>query len=191
MTEMLVKDKRAAILEATLDLVAENGFHGAPMSAIARQAGVSAGIIYHYFESKDDLIDELYLEVKKEILSAILLDYSPDVSVYESFRRLWLNMFHFYLDHPKYLAFMEQYDNSPYFRPELEAAYAEYYLPLAQLIGEAVERGEIKHLERPVMDTFTHDAALSIAKKYARNMDQLDEKIIEGALNASWDAIKA
>ena len=54
-----VKDKRRAILDATLRLVSKNGFHGTAMSKLAREAGVSAGIIYHYFEGKDHLIDEL------------------------------------------------------------------------------------------------------------------------------------
>ena len=49
-------DKRCAIIRATLDLVAEQGFHGAPMAAVAERAGVAAGTIYRYFESKDLLI---------------------------------------------------------------------------------------------------------------------------------------
>ncbi len=40
-----MSDKRDAILKATLNLVSENGFHGTPMSKIAKEAGVSAGII--------------------------------------------------------------------------------------------------------------------------------------------------
>ena len=53
-------DKREAILQATLELVAENGFHDAPCSLIALRAGVAAGTIYRYFESKEALIQELY-----------------------------------------------------------------------------------------------------------------------------------
>lgn len=40
-----VEDKRQAILEATLRLISENGFHGTAMSKVAKEAGVSAGII--------------------------------------------------------------------------------------------------------------------------------------------------
>ncbi len=56
-----VDDKRAAILAATLRLISKNGFHGTAMSKVAKEAGVSAGIIYHYFDSKDELMDELYI----------------------------------------------------------------------------------------------------------------------------------
>jgi len=56
-------DKRGAILDAALHLIAERGFHNTPVSKIAEVSGVSAGIIYHYFDSKDELIQELYREV--------------------------------------------------------------------------------------------------------------------------------
>src|SRR5690348_2500554 len=45
-------DKRCAIIRATLELVAEHGFHGAPMALVAERSGVAAGTIYRYFESK-------------------------------------------------------------------------------------------------------------------------------------------
>ena len=49
-------DKRTAIFESTLALVREQGFHGTPMSQVAKKAGVAAGTLYLYFESKDHLI---------------------------------------------------------------------------------------------------------------------------------------
>ena len=85
-------DKRSAILKATLELVSERGFHGTPMSMIAGEAGVGAGTIYRYFESKEDLITQLYLEIKREKGEAFLVGYSEELSLRERFRTLWLNM---------------------------------------------------------------------------------------------------
>ena len=53
-------DKREAVMRAALELVGEHGFHGSPMAMIASRAGVAAGTIYRYFESKDVLIMETY-----------------------------------------------------------------------------------------------------------------------------------
>ena len=58
-------DKRKAILNTTLKLISSNGFHAAPMSVIAKEAGVAAGTIYLYFENKEDLIIQLYKYVKE------------------------------------------------------------------------------------------------------------------------------
>jgi AcrR family transcriptional regulator len=56
-------DKREAILAAALRLIATLGLHAAPMSAVAREAGVAAGTLYLYFPSKEAMINALYLEV--------------------------------------------------------------------------------------------------------------------------------
>ncbi|MDX1365805.1 MAG: TetR/AcrR family transcriptional regulator, partial [Arenibacter latericius] len=57
-------DKRNALMEATISLVNNNGFHAAPMSKIAKMANVSPATIYLYFENKQDLVNKVYLEVK-------------------------------------------------------------------------------------------------------------------------------
>ena len=64
---MKTSDKRSDIMQAALELIAERGFHGAPMAEIAEKAGVAAGTIYRYFENKDVLITELHQELEEKI----------------------------------------------------------------------------------------------------------------------------
>ena len=52
--------RRAALIAATLDCVAEGGLPAATVRAIARRAGVTQGLIRHYFPSKDDLVETAY-----------------------------------------------------------------------------------------------------------------------------------
>lgn len=49
------RDRRQDILQASLHLFAEKGFHGTSMRDIARAAGITEGLIYHYFAGKRDL----------------------------------------------------------------------------------------------------------------------------------------
>ena len=55
--------KRDAILDAMLDIVVERGFHDAPMSLLSQRSGASAGVIYHYFASKEEIIQALYKHI--------------------------------------------------------------------------------------------------------------------------------
>jgi TetR/AcrR family fatty acid metabolism transcriptional regulator len=55
----LKKDKEYAILEAALKIMKQKGFHKARMSDIAREAGISYGLVYHYFTNKEDLFDAI------------------------------------------------------------------------------------------------------------------------------------
>ena len=52
--------KRTALIQSTVQVVADCGFHGASMSLIADAAGVAAGTAYVHFESKDQLMLESY-----------------------------------------------------------------------------------------------------------------------------------
>jgi len=66
--------KRLAILEAALEVFAERGYAHAPTSAISKAAGVAEGTLFTYFDSKDELINQLYLRIRKEF-DAELAEY--------------------------------------------------------------------------------------------------------------------
>ncbi|HEY1457972.1 MAG TPA: TetR/AcrR family transcriptional regulator [Solirubrobacteraceae bacterium] len=55
-------DKRRAILDAAVRVFARQGFHTCRVSDIADEAGVAYGLVYHYFDSKDEVLDTLFLE---------------------------------------------------------------------------------------------------------------------------------
>jgi TetR/AcrR family fatty acid metabolism transcriptional regulator len=55
-------DKRRVILDAAVKVFAREGFHGCRVADIADEAGVAYGLVYHYFRSKDEILDTLFLE---------------------------------------------------------------------------------------------------------------------------------
>ena len=55
-------DKRRVILDAAVRVFARQGFHACRVSDIADEAGVAYGLVYHYFDSKDEVLDTLFLE---------------------------------------------------------------------------------------------------------------------------------
>jgi AcrR family transcriptional regulator len=64
-------DKRRVILDAAVRVFARQGFHTCRVSDIADQAGVAYGLVYHYFSSKDEILDTLFLERWDVMLGAI------------------------------------------------------------------------------------------------------------------------
>jgi TetR/AcrR family fatty acid metabolism transcriptional regulator len=55
-------DKRRMILDAAVRVFARRGFHACRVSDIADEAGVAYGLVYHYFASKEEVLDTLFLE---------------------------------------------------------------------------------------------------------------------------------
>jgi TetR/AcrR family transcriptional regulator, fatty acid metabolism regulator protein len=64
-------DKRRNILDAAITVFARQGFHSTRVSDIADEAGVAYGLVYHYFDSKDEVLNELFTERWSLLLTAI------------------------------------------------------------------------------------------------------------------------
>ncbi|NOZ34202.1 MAG: TetR/AcrR family transcriptional regulator [Chlorobi bacterium] len=63
------KDKKQLILNAGLEVFADKGFHSGSVNLIAKQAGISKGLIYTYFKDKNDLLKEIIAGGVQEMLS--------------------------------------------------------------------------------------------------------------------------
>jgi len=64
-------DKRRVILDAAVRVFARQGFHTCRVSDIADEAAVAYGLVYHYFSSKDEILNTLFIERWDVMLSAI------------------------------------------------------------------------------------------------------------------------
>ncbi|MGI9021009.1 MAG: TetR/AcrR family transcriptional regulator [Solirubrobacterales bacterium] len=64
-------DRRRQILDAGIRVFARQGFHSCRVSDIADEAGVAYGLVYHYFKSKDQVMNELFTERWSLLLAAI------------------------------------------------------------------------------------------------------------------------
>src|SRR5579864_320739 len=82
------EDKRNAILAAAAQVIAEQGI-GAPTARIARLAGVAEGTLFTYFDTKDELLNQLYLEIKAELREAMMATY-PKTARGTSGRSTWI-----------------------------------------------------------------------------------------------------
>jgi AcrR family transcriptional regulator len=69
--EKLAAEKRRLILDAAVRVFAQQGFNQCRVSDIADEAGVAYGLVYHYFRSKDEVLDTLFLERWNVMLEVI------------------------------------------------------------------------------------------------------------------------
>ncbi len=74
--KVIRKEKRELIIVSALTLFAYNGIHSTSMSEVALKAGISKGLIYNYFKSKEDLIQSIVLKGLNEIIA--LFDPNKD-----------------------------------------------------------------------------------------------------------------
>jgi AcrR family transcriptional regulator len=139
--------KKELLLNAAMKLFSERGFHATPTSAISKEAGVSAGILFHYFKTKDDLIIELYISLKKEYSGFILKDIDKVKSPRNKLRLIWSNSWRWGLENPVKFEFIQLADNSTYSEniknhPEIIAKYAMF----SEFIKGYIDQGDIKNI---------------------------------------------
>ncbi|NLI97038.1 TetR/AcrR family transcriptional regulator [bacterium] len=181
-------DKRSAILKATVELIAQNGFHGTPMSEVARRAGVSAGIIYHYFKSKDDLILKLHMDIKRRFAEALAAGDDDKMPPYPRFYNLWRNMIRYLTDNPADRAFISQFDNSPYDKMCGTELHFTAFARTVVFIQYGIDAGILKPF--PVMVIMEATFALASAVSRLESIGlTIDEELLRTTSKMAWDAI--
>src|ERR1700722_3531149 len=160
-------DKREAILKAMLDLVVERGFDNAPMSVLARRSGASPSVIYHYFPSKDDLIQAVYERVASIKHEVFFEGVSADESPRDALFTIWLNAYKFYRGHRKETRFLDQYQNSSHCGAGAESAsdFANHESArILKWLRPKKKGGILKDLPPEAIQSLTLGLAASLAK---------------------------
>ena len=182
-------DKKRAILESTLELVKEKGFHGTPMSMVAKEAGVAAGTIYHYFDSKETLICELYSYVKQQTTAAMLSGDNSALPYQERFFAIWMSLFDFYTKNPNVLKFFEQFVNSPYNTQKSKAGHDEFHKLLFRFFDKGIEDGYLRPVNPEVLGVLAHGSVITTAKVYGYGKIQLGDKELAQIIQILWDGM--
>jgi AcrR family transcriptional regulator len=73
----------------------------APTAVIAKEAGVANGTLFTYFETKADLLNELYLDLKRGMAAAALKGFSPEGESRRQYFQVWTNWMAWAVTHPK------------------------------------------------------------------------------------------
>jgi TetR/AcrR family transcriptional repressor of multidrug resistance operon len=107
-------DRAALLRRATLELVAERGFRGTSMSAVAERAGVAAGTAYVHYDSKDELLIATYAEIKAELAAAAVAGLDRGASLDEQFLQLWHDAYRHLSEDPARARYIVQMEASPY-----------------------------------------------------------------------------
>lgn len=182
-----ISDKKEAIFASALELIRDNGFHGTPISSVAKNAGVAAGTVYHYFESKDELICELYVYNRSRVIEIIEAALAEDLSYKEKFFTIYIRLYRFYIQNTNVLVFFEQFVNSPY------NSNKDYTHPQGHLLSffkEGIDKGHIKSIKPEILKVLTLGSIATTAKLNKCGNNPLADDELKQIVEINWDGIK-
>jgi AcrR family transcriptional regulator len=183
-------DRAAAVRDALRALVAERGFHGASMSAVAARAGVATGTAYTHYASKDELVLACYRETKAALALAATSELDAQAPAPERFRELWLGAYRHLRAHRDDALFLLQVDCSPYRDRAHEASLADAAAAGGEdpLIAQAATP-DIAALLLPLPLEVLYELGLAPAVRLAAAGEDLSAPDLDAVAAACWRAI--
>ena len=186
-----VTDKREAIMTAALELFVERGFFGTAVPEIADRAGVGAGTIYRYFESKEALVNEIYREQKLRFGQVALDNFPSTASTREQFRVLWMRMARFAVDHPSSFVFLELHHHASYLDAASHAVEQRMTALFTHVVTSAQARNELKVGDPRVLMGLVMGAFIGVIRNCVDGDRPLGDADWTLAEQCMWEAIRA
>lgn len=136
-------DKRAAIMSAATRAIAAQGL-GAATATIAREAGVSNGSLFTYFDTKAGLLNELYLELKTDMGTAALSGLPAGGDVREQMLHMWSRWLRWATAYPEKRRALAQLDVSDEITRPTHQAASQTMAGIAELLERSRENGPMR-----------------------------------------------
>jgi AcrR family transcriptional regulator len=181
---------RQRILDAALRVFAERGFHGAAVPLVAAAAQIATGTLYRYFDSKEQLVNEVYRDAKARLGAALLEGLDLNGEPEALFAAIWLRVVRFARAQPLAFRFLEMQDHTPYLDArsrDLERAVLDpIWLGATRLSRAAGGRGR---MPADVAIAFVWGALVGLFKAERLGYLTLTNATINSARAAAWSAI--
>ena len=183
------QDRRETILDAALHCFVERGFYGTTIPVIADKASIASGTIYHYFDSKEALVNALFRHWKGHIAQRVLAAFPQGASSREQFRTMWHEIIGFATAEPTAFAFIELHNHASYLDAESKAIDGTTKTFAHMMIKRAQSEGIVKPLDTWVLMELIFGAFVGMMRASWEGRVKLTDEIIAGAEQACWDAV--
>lgn len=184
-------DKRELILTTAIKLFNEHGFHGTSIQMVASTAHIAAGSLYRYFSGKEDLIRSLYHHCIGEMMTALMEGHQPTDSLFDQYRRFWLNACEGSRKRRDLLIYKELYERSPFFDQADAESLMLRWQPLTAFFDEGIRQGLFEPMPLCVLGSLSLGSVFGITQEHKINYFELTDELKEKIIRASWKAIQA
>ncbi|MFN2103656.1 MAG: TetR/AcrR family transcriptional regulator [Candidatus Promineifilaceae bacterium] len=188
-----MSDKRTQVLEASIDLFAEEGFWNTPTTRIAKHAGVGTGTLFNYFGSKEGLIDAVYMQLKQEWGTHILAGWPMDASIREQLEHMWYRYLDFAFKYPERYALKQQLRLSEMVSEETQIQEEEQMAFVVDLYNQAVSNGLL--IEIPIeYFGLLMQSQVEAAIAYAQLLELQDMALLKHialSFEIFWNSVRA
>jgi len=187
MARPLSEEKRHALLTAAANEVASTGIAASTIK-IAKNAGVAEGTLFVYFPTKDELLNQLYLYLKSDLISFLANDYPTNVSIEKQIEYIWTRYLDWGASNPNKRRALSQLNVSEKITMDIQNAAEIMFENLQNVVANAMKEGILR--EQPIyfLGEIINSLADMVLEMTFRNPEKLLEYKVLG-WKALWGAI--
>lgn len=139
---------KSKLMEATIDLIAEEGLENFKTKHLAIRTGLAEGNIYNYFSGKDNLINSCFESIDREVDDRLTkcrenLGGNGE-KIQEALEILWKTYFGYFVEHPKETLFYHEFRHSPRYAGYVQKVRGAYNQDFLAFMDVAAEKMKIR-----------------------------------------------
>ncbi|MEL0643829.1 TetR/AcrR family transcriptional regulator [Olleya sp. Ti.3.14] len=182
-------DKKQRIIITMLELVVKQGVHATPMSQVAKEANVAVGTIYHYFENKNEVIQELYMMIVQDY-GVVLMANLPEGDFKAQFESMWSNLYNYFVGNPLAFQFIEYVAAPPIISKEIVNQSVPYIANIRDFFLKGIEEKHVRNVPIRLILQMAFGTVISAVRLKSNEELEMTKAEIDLAIEMSWDAIR-
>jgi AcrR family transcriptional regulator len=185
-------DKRSNFLNAALKLFVNQGVQNTSTAAIAKEAGTATGTLFLYFPTKQDLINELVLQISRDQSEYMQTLLDRSLPVREMFFTIWRGCIRWFLDHRDAYEFSQQVRDTGLIDESIVQESGKSFVYFYDAIQKGVDEDALKPYPLELIGAFLYQdivAVMNLLRTQTKLKKQ--EEIIQAGFDIFWDGIRA
>ena len=192
MVRTLKSEKRAQFLTSALKLFVKNGVMNTSTAAIAKEAGTAAGTLFLYFPTKQQLLDELILEIGREQSECVKKVIKPSHSARVAFFTIWKTTIHWFLENMEAYAYLQQVRDTGMISEKAVLESGDFFGYYFDAIQKGLAEGSLKNYPFDLIGEFLYRDIVAVMNLLRAQTDSYKhEEIIQQGFDIYWDGIKS
>jgi len=183
--------KKQKIMDAALELFVEKGFDATPTAEISKKAGVATGTLFHHFGTKEELINSIYLSIKKDFANSLIASIDKKTATKSQIRQLWLGMLEYSVNNPNKANFLHNFGYSNYITKETHIEIEETFNFAVKIMIQGIEEEIIKPMPQDFFAEVFSGLFYALTRYFINNSQKFqDPEYQKMAFDLFWNAIK-
>lgn len=183
-------DKRQKILDAALKMFLKKSYDATAIPPIAKEAGVSVGTIYRYFDSKETMVNELFCETLRGLREYVEKDYPKNANVKESFFYIFDKLYEYCEENYDKFMFISSAETSYYIRQENKIKLEEFYDFIFNDLQKFKKEGLVRDLPNKMFIALVYAPIESVLYMQKEGILEKTDNIIKDLRESCWNAVR-